>query len=128
MGVTARRRCPPSSIGQSMPIIKRNWDEFQVDRHKCIICGKPSRSHRGDKMHYLSAHADSARAERNWNIAMMHYEDGVAPVEVAKKFGISVGSVYTVLSNVAMFQHYYELDPIFLESPKVIPIEDRRRA
>ena len=111
-----------------MPPIRRNWEDFAVDRVECSICGKPSRTERGNRMHYLAAHADSARAERNWNIAMAHFQHDQTPADIAVQYKISVGSVYTVLSNVALFQHYYELDPIFLEEPKVIPLHQRRRA
>lgn len=108
-----------------MPIISRNWDAFHVDRVECPICGKPSRSERGNGRHYLAAHADSVRAERNWNIAMLFFEENKSVAEIAKLYNIGAGSVYTVLSNVALFQNYYELDPIFLERPKVIPLHRR---
>lgn len=59
---------------------------------------------------------------------MMYYEGGCSVAEVARAFRISVGAVSRVLSNVALFQHYYELDPIFLEEPKIISINQRRQA
>ena len=105
---------------------RRDWEAFEVDRVECFICGRPARSERGNRQHYVACHADSARAERNWTIAMQYYEQRRPAQEIAESFNMGVGSVHAVLANVAMFQHYYELDPVFLEDPKVIPIRQKQ--
>lgn len=113
-----------------MAISDLDWSPIsravKADSIRCHLCGKPSRSERGDRAHYLACHSDSKRSERNWNIAMMYFEGGRSPREIASHFDVSPGAVLRVLNTVTQYPYHYELDPELLR--KIIPLKSKRTA
>lgn len=79
-------------------------------RFKCHYCGYPSATKRGKLMHIRKCHTENSTANRNWEIFYRYRYSRKSPVQLAKQFNLSVGSVYRIIQRGIAYPGIYELE------------------
>jgi len=94
-------------------------DRYAVDCFHCPVCGYPSLSVRGTRIHHTLSHGAGGFAERNWAIFEMATHSAYSIQTIAEVFSLSEASILRVVHRGLSWPGIFDLSPATQEKPHV---------